>query len=315
MIFDDDFFKEEVRYGFLITEKMKRIRAADLEVLRVIDDVCQRNGIEYFADFGTLLGAVRHQGFIPWDDDMDLCMKRADFEAFFSLSDSEFPDGIVRRSRHQDPNNNNPMGAVLNTSDISFDSSHLERYHGCPYVIGADVFPLDNVADDDGLFEAHTFMYGQFYDATLRFDQIEANEGIDTYIPTLEALGGFGFDRSGSIKEQLVEMTAHIAALINDDECENIAYLTDIISGGEKRVLRKKSWYDKAVRLPFENMDIPVPVGFKDVLKMRFGEGFMTARPESAAHDYPFYKKQDDFIDESFPGGLEITLRNPKGVD
>lgn len=71
--------KKEVRCDFEISAMMKRAWAAQMEVLEVVDEICQRNGLQYFADWGTLLGAIRHQGFIPWDDDIDICMKRKDY--------------------------------------------------------------------------------------------------------------------------------------------------------------------------------------------------------------------------------------------
>ena len=75
MRFDSAFFREEEREGFLIASKMKHAWAAQMEVLKDIETVCEKHGLQYFAAFGTLLGAVRHQGFIPWDDDMDIFMK------------------------------------------------------------------------------------------------------------------------------------------------------------------------------------------------------------------------------------------------
>ncbi len=296
--FDENFFKEEVKYGFLITEKMKRIRAADLEVLDAIDKACIRNGINWFADFGTLLGAVRHQGFIPWDDDVDICMKRVDYNRFFSLPDSEFPPGFVRRSHIQDRFHNMPMGAVMNTENISFEKEHLERYHGCPYIIGTDVFPLDDIPDDEGLQDALISMYNAFYDAAFRFDEIEANEGIGAYLPALSEIGRVQFDTSGDIRGQLWEMTNRVAQLFAGEECENAAYLHDVITHGEKRVFRKKSLYEKTIRIPFENINIPVPAGFDEVLKIRFGERYMIAQRQNAAHDYPFYRAQDELIKE-----------------
>ena len=65
---------------------MKRAWAAQLEVLQRIDEVCGKYNIEYFANWGTLLGAIRHKGYIPWDDDLDIGMKRMDYERFLKIA-------------------------------------------------------------------------------------------------------------------------------------------------------------------------------------------------------------------------------------
>ena len=70
---------------------MKRAWAAELEVLSVIADVCERYHLQYFADYGTLLGAVRHKGFIPWDDDIDICMLREDYMELIRVLPEELP--------------------------------------------------------------------------------------------------------------------------------------------------------------------------------------------------------------------------------
>ena len=67
--FDEKFFEAEVRDDFRISPMMKRCWAAEMEVLCQIDRICKKHGIPYFADWGTLLGAVRHKGIIPWDDE------------------------------------------------------------------------------------------------------------------------------------------------------------------------------------------------------------------------------------------------------
>ena len=83
--FDKTFFEEEERCGFVVEPMMKSVWAAQLEVLENIDRICKENGIKYFADWGTLLGAVRHKGFVPWDDDMDICMLRPDYLRFIDV--------------------------------------------------------------------------------------------------------------------------------------------------------------------------------------------------------------------------------------
>lgn len=91
MKFTEDFFKREKRDGFEISGMMKRAWAAQIEVLQVVIEVCQRNGLQYFADWGTLLGAVRHHGFIPWDDDIDICLKREDYNQLIRILPQQVP--------------------------------------------------------------------------------------------------------------------------------------------------------------------------------------------------------------------------------
>ena len=74
--FEDSFFEGETRHDFFIEPMMKRAWAASMEVLAEIDRICKKHEIKYFAYWGTLLGAVRHKGFIPWDDDIDIAIDR-----------------------------------------------------------------------------------------------------------------------------------------------------------------------------------------------------------------------------------------------
>ncbi|MDE7248566.1 MAG: LicD family protein, partial [Lachnospiraceae bacterium] len=92
MNFEPSFFKEEIRSDFLVDEKRKKIWAVELQILEKIDEVCRKHHITYYAHYGTLLGAVRHQGFIPWDDDLDIAMFRDDYEKFQKIAAEEFTE-------------------------------------------------------------------------------------------------------------------------------------------------------------------------------------------------------------------------------
>ncbi|MDR1200444.1 MAG: LicD family protein [Tannerellaceae bacterium] len=83
------------------------LRQAQLVLLRmfkIIDYICRKHHIKYWMCSGTLLGAVRHKGFIPWDDDLDICMPREDFERFVKIAVEEFPSDMLLQTRETDPN-------------------------------------------------------------------------------------------------------------------------------------------------------------------------------------------------------------------
>ena len=89
--FSDEYFNNEVRCGFHITGMMKRLWASQMEILAWINEICDKYGIRYIMSYGSLLGTVRHKGFIPWDDDIDIAMLRGDYERFAEAVAKELP--------------------------------------------------------------------------------------------------------------------------------------------------------------------------------------------------------------------------------
>lgn len=89
--FIENLHADEVRCGFFVTTYRKKLWNVQTQLIKEVERICRKYNLKYFAQCGTLLGAVRHQGFIPWDDDVDLAMPRPDYAKFIQVAPSELP--------------------------------------------------------------------------------------------------------------------------------------------------------------------------------------------------------------------------------
>lgn len=143
------FFRDEVRNGFFIPTAVKQAWAAQLQVLDVIETICRKHDITYFADWGTILGTVRHGGYVPWDDDMDICMKREDYTRFKEAAKTELPkDFRIHDYEHQE-DHWLFLSRVANSVHINFEPEHMKQFHNFPYIAGIDIFVLDYLYKDE----------------------------------------------------------------------------------------------------------------------------------------------------------------------
>ena len=114
----DGFLAPEDRDGYHIVEKQKKIWAVELDLLKEFFRVCRKYDIKAHVCLGTLLGAVRHKGFIPWDDDVDVWMTRAEFRRFESVAAREFSHPYFFQTLKTDPNTapHSPLSHHFQTS-------------------------------------------------------------------------------------------------------------------------------------------------------------------------------------------------------
>ena len=115
-----EFYHDEIRCGFYIPTAIKQAWAASLTVLAEIDRICTKYKIEYFADWGTLIGVVRHGGFVPWDDDLDICMKREDYRRFREVADRELPPEYVIHDYERQEDHWLFLARVCNSNHINY---------------------------------------------------------------------------------------------------------------------------------------------------------------------------------------------------
>lgn len=121
-------------------EVLRRVQPILLDMLKEIHRVCQENGIRYFLYRGTFLGAVRHQGFIPWDDDMDVAMPRADYEKFCALAPKLLKPEYCFQNWHTDRAYAHPFGKVRRRGTVYVEAKCRRLPENGFYV---DIYPLD----------------------------------------------------------------------------------------------------------------------------------------------------------------------------
>ncbi|RHK84233.1 hypothetical protein DW044_11475 [Lachnospira eligens] len=309
MVFEKEYFEDEVRDGFYVPAQMKHAWAAQLEVLNDIDKACTENEIQYFAEWGTLLGAVRHHGFIPWDDDMDICMKRADYEKFLRIYDKIMPENYTIYNITTDTETDDFLSRVINGRSINFDKIHLEKYHGFPYSAGIDIFPLDFIApdEDDDKYQREVIAIVNTLAKTIRGMQEdeslmteEAIADVKEDVKHIEKLCNITIDEDADLVQQLNILVDRLCGLYTEDESEYITLMplwldvNGIWRDGE-RYRFPKDYYTKTVRLPFENTTIPVPYAYDKILKKKYGD-YKQFVHEWGTHDYPFYERQIDIL-------------------
>ena len=124
-------------------EELKKIQ---VKILNYVDDFCKKNNINYWLDSGTLLGAVRHKGFIPWDDDIDLGMLREDYNKFMEFFNKDNNSNYKFCCYENNKKWPYPYGKILNTNTIMYEPD--EKY-GIKSSVFVDLFPYDNIPQDD----------------------------------------------------------------------------------------------------------------------------------------------------------------------
>lgn len=128
-------------------DTLRRVQLVQLEIAKEIKRVCDKNGIDYFMDGGTLIGAVRHKGFIPWDDDLDFSMVRDQYERFLEIAPYELGEQFFLQTWYSDKGYGLPFAKIRKNGTLYIEE--ITEKCNCHQGIFVDIFPYDNLPKDD----------------------------------------------------------------------------------------------------------------------------------------------------------------------
>ena len=252
----------------------------ELTVLDLIDSICSKHNITYFADWGTYLGAIRHKGFVPWDDDLDICMHSNELNKFLAVAKEELPEGYSVMSFHNNDYSWKFIYNIVPNDHMCFTPEYLKSHYSFPYIVAIDIFIIDNISDDDSIEQSRNEQVKRLLNEA---DKISLSEQSEP--------------------DKLNKMRALY------DEAEKLLQLEN--ENDTKRVVQKVPWgvyhnrtYDKsdfinAVRVPFEMTSVPVPLCFNKILSSKYGN-FMNIVFGGGGHNYPYYIGQKKALKEDF---------------
>lgn len=281
----------EIRDGFYVESTMKKAWAAEIEVLNEVDRICRQHDIQYFADWGTLLGTIRHKGFVPWDDDMDITMKREDYTRFCQIVRQEQGE-LEIINFHTDSEWKDMLSRVINGRSVNYTEEHLRKYHGFPYVAGLDIFPLDYVAptEEEDKLQCSMISIVEAFSANIR-NNTATPEEIEKTTKDIEQMCGVKFNNLEPLATQLLKLGERLSMMYTDEESQAVALMGDH-AGPRPLDVYPKEYYSESIYMPFEYTTIPVPVGYEKILIQKYGENYMIPYLGGTNHEYPFYRKQ-----------------------
>ena len=291
-IYVDNIDRDEIRSGFIVTSDRKKLWNVQLNMVVELDRICQKHNIKWGVSGGSLLGAVRHKGFIPWDDDVDIMMLRPEYEKFKRVAQSEidpkyFVDIWYNYVQEGESNPDNfpmikrehlqkypwlPFSPFLKLRDLSTLYLRYDDIAELIQGIWVDVFPLDPVPPFNNREQEKIFWTGDELRRAVTYPA-QVREELELGMP---------FFNSRERLFEILSMPFRQRALIYENyladnyfESERVDFLTFY------RLAKNTITYippllradhDELVRMPFEQIEVWAPKNYDSLLTTQYGD-------------------------------------------
>lgn len=256
--------------NYLTEEEIAKLKLVEMEIMDELDRVCKKNGIEYYMVGGTLLGSVRHGGFIPWDDDIDVVMYRSDLKKLEELYYAgEFDNKYFLQTENTDKYY--PlMTAKLRKNDTVFLEDCIDENAKSHCGIFVDIFPIDDISNVNN-------------------PKVQKNAKKLTLLTTI-ICENCGYKYGISSKTKLLTNAFKVFGITNLKKWRNKLMTSENDKGYDKCTIyasnygyvkqcRPKTVYAPGVYLQFEDKEYMAPNKYTDFLTQLFGENYMELPP------------------------------------
>ncbi len=262
------FFQEEERCDVLVSEGLKKIWAVELDLLVELSRVCKKHKLQYFAFGGTLLGAVRHQGFIPWDDDIDIAMPMDDYKKLQAVAKEEFRDPYCLQTPLLDPGSYFSFTKLRN-GDTTFMSKvfRAQSFNQGAFI---DVFPLVECPPEEC-----PALRERVYPRILRCSNY-MKRGSESLLNESQYARFLQYQTNQPLEEYL-----KIQAEFDNPQFKGCGYYThaSLFFNYDEHHYWKAELWEKPVSASFEGVPIPIPNGWSEILTEYYGD-FMQLPPK-----------------------------------
>lgn len=256
--------------------------------------ILEQNKVNYFAVGGTLLGAVRHQGFIPWDDDIDISLPRPDYDMFVKSAANFLPSYYKLETVSNSP------GFPYVFSKLYDTRTTLVENHTQPHPRGIyiDIFPLDGISEDPKVqlrnvkkMRLYLKIYRRYFTTKARSRSLVRRLAHNTFLPIIKLI----FSR-----KMILERVHKLAYLIPWDKAK---YTVNYFGAWRIKEVQPKEWYEERIRLPFDDYEIWGPKDYDKVLTRLYGD-YMQPPPEEKRKSHHIVQ----YIDLDLP--YETYIKN-----
>lgn len=284
-------------FGYIPSEELKRVHEILLDLFKEFKRVCEKYNLKYLANGGTLIGAARHHGFIPWDDDMDISMMYDDYVRLLEIPSDEFKYPYYLQSYMSDEIAEVSAARIRNSSTTGctkweYDNLKIPSHNKGLFV---DIFPLFPVSADLEVRAVQKKKLDELWKAIRGWNAVKSIElGYSTpyaeYIPNWEAVKG---------QYSLFQLKQMYMDACNDLVGKGELYGMTSFRTHSEKLMWPKEWFDDVIEMPFEDTTICVPKNYDEILTKTYGD-WRTPVYNSSIHEMyildvktPFPMKKD----------------------